>query len=167
MLTRNTRRGLVPVTEKAIELDLEACAQAAAVCACFNFRKASRAVTQHFDEQLQPTGLRSTQLVILLAVAVHESSGMAELARALVMDRSTLTRNLRPLINQGLLTLNLGQDRRTRLIQLTPEGRKSLQRAIPVWSKAQNEFVGELGADRWTTLLGLLGETVKIVWTDA
>jgi DNA-binding MarR family transcriptional regulator len=155
------------VSEKTIELDLDACAQAAAVCACFNFRKASRAVTQHFDEQLQPTGLRSTQLVILLAVAVHESSGMAELARALVMDRSTLTRNLRPLIKQGFLTLNLGSDRRTRLIQLTPEGRRALKRAIPVWEKAQTQFVGELGADRWKTLLGLLGDTVRVVWSEA
>ena len=92
---------------------------------------------------------------------------MAELARTLVMDRSTLTRNLRPQINQGLLTLNLGQDRRTRLIQLTAEGRKTLKRAIPVWEKAQREFVGALGADRWKSLLGLLGETVKVVWTEA
>jgi hypothetical protein len=107
MVDAHYAQEIVNVTDKVIELDLEACAQAAAVCACFNFRKASRAVTQHFDEQLQPTGLRSTQLVILLAVAVYESSGMAELARALVMDRSTLTRNLRPLINQGLLTLIL------------------------------------------------------------
>jgi len=154
------------VIDEDVQLDIAACAHAATVCACFNFRKASRAVTQHFDELLHPTGLRSTQLVILLAVAVYESSGMAELARALVMDRSTLTRNLRPLINQGLLTLNLGQDRRTRLIQLTPAGRKSLQVAIPVWEKAQSDFVAQLGDDRWTTLLGLLGQTVKVVLAD-
>jgi hypothetical protein len=76
--------------DSAPALDLELCAQAAASCACFNFRKASRAVTQRFDELLQPTGLRSTQLVVLIAVAVSDSPGVATLARALVMDRSTL-----------------------------------------------------------------------------
>ncbi len=152
------------MSELPVELDIRQCAEAAANCACFNFRKASRAVTQHFDEQLQSTGLRSTQLVILIAAAVYESRGMAELAQALVMDRSTLTRNLRPLTNQGLLNLRLGHDRRTRLVELTPAGRSALQRAIPIWDRAQRNFVARLGEARWATLLGLLGDTVTIVW---
>ena len=102
------------------------------------------------------------QTVESLLVAFHETRHSIHTFDDLLTTRA----NLRPLINQGFLTLNLGTDRRTRLIQLTPEGRRSLKRAIPVWEKAQREFVGELGADRWQTLLGLLGETVKVVWTD-
>ncbi|MBI2825468.1 MAG: winged helix-turn-helix transcriptional regulator [Planctomycetia bacterium] len=152
------------MTQELPELDVQKCAEAASVCACFNFRKATRAVTQHFDDLLASTGLRSTQLVILLAVAVYESRGMAALARAMVMDRSTLTRNLRPLIKQGFLQLKFGKDRRTRLVELTPNGRKVLGAAVPVWEAAQHRFVSELGEDRWQDLLSLLAETVTITW---
>lgn len=150
--------------ETAPEVDLKLCARAVATCACFNFRKASRAVTQQFDELLQPTGLRSTQLVVLIAAAVSDSPGVAALARALVMDRSTLTRNLRPLIKQGLLKVKLGKDRRTRLVEMTPHGRETLNAALPVWQDAQNRFVAQLGEDRWQQLLSLLSTTVGFTW---
>jgi DNA-binding MarR family transcriptional regulator len=150
--------------KSAPELDLELCANAAASCACFNFRKASRAVTQQFDELLQPTGLRSTQLVVLIAVAVSDSPGVAALARELVMDRSTLTRNLRPLVKQGLLKVRLGKDRRTRLVDMTPHGREVLGAALPVWADAQDRFVSQLGSDRWQELLSLLSTTVGFTW---
>lgn len=134
------------------ELDLERCAQAAANCACFNLRKASRAVTQLFDEVLQPTGLRSTQLVILLAAALFERASVSHLARELVMDRSTLTRNLRPLISAGLLDLSAGKDAREKQVNLTAEGRKSLAKALPIWAAAQQRFVDHVGASRWQEL---------------
>jgi len=156
--------GAQPLDKPAPDLDLELCAKAAATCACFSFRKASRAVTQQFDELLQPTGLRSTQLVVLIAVAVTESPGVAALARELVMDRSTLTRNLRPLVKQGLLKVRLGKDRRTRLVEMTPRGREVLCDALPVWSDAQDRFVAQLGADRWEDLLSLLSTTVGFTW---
>src|SRR5215475_8470111 len=72
-------------------------------CACFNLRKASRTVTQLFDQILAPCGLRSTQLTILLAAKVLGPCGLARLARELVMDRSTITRNLLPLVKAGYL----------------------------------------------------------------
>jgi len=142
------------------QLDLAKCAAAAATCACFNFRKASRAITQLFDELLQPTGLRSTQLVILLAVAVHESQSSARLARELVMDRSTLVRNLKPLEKRGLVTVGAGADRRSRAVELTDEGREALAAAIPYWEQAQARFVEHIGADRWQRLMGELATAV-------
>lgn len=140
------------MARRSTDLDLEECALAAASCACFNLRKASRAVTQLFDEVLQPTGLRSTQLVILLAAALFERASVSQLARELVMDRSTLTRNLRPLIAAGLLELSAGKDGREKQVELTAKGRKSLVKALPVWAGAQQAFVDHVGAARWEEL---------------
>jgi DNA-binding MarR family transcriptional regulator len=150
----------MPVSKRNSTLDLDLCAHASRHCACFNFRKASRAVTQQFDESLQSTGLRSTQFVLMIAVAVSESAGVAALARELVMDRSTLTRNLRPLVRMGLLDVRLGQDRRTRVVELTPTGKDTLVAALPVWADAQRRFTERLGDDRWENLLALLSATV-------
>ncbi len=136
-------------------LDLQQCALAVKTCACFQFRKASRAVTQHFDEILQPTGLRSTQLVILLAVALNDNVSPAGLARQLVMDRSTLVRNLKPLEKRDLVVSQPGKDRRTRSVVLTPTGRGELALAMPYWEKAQREFLQNLGSS-WEKLQGEL-----------
>jgi DNA-binding MarR family transcriptional regulator len=144
------------------QIDRAKIAEAAATCACFNFRKASRAVTSFFDAKLQPSGLRSTQLVILIAVALSEAAALAQLARLLVMERSTLTRNLRPLEKQGLLRVVSGSDRRTRLVELTPEGRSALAGALPLWEEAQGRFVHQLGTDRWNSLLSNLTATVDL-----
>jgi DNA-binding MarR family transcriptional regulator len=127
-------------------------AEAARTCACFNFRKASRVVTQLFDEALQPSGLRSTQLVILIAIQLQRQVGLVALARDLVLDRSTLTRNLQPLIAQGLVA-KVGENVRHKLVCLTDAGRKRLKEAVPLWAAAQNRFVSRLGEKRWQTML--------------
>lgn len=139
---------------------MEKCAAAAATCACFNLRKASRAVTQHFDEALQPSGLRSTQLVVLLAVALYEGISPARLAREMIMDRSTLLRNLRPLESRGLLQTTAGKDRRSRAVRLTPLGKKTLIQTIPLWEAAQERFENNVGPERWRRLVNDLAETV-------
>jgi len=143
------------------QLDLVACAQAVQICACANFRRASRAVTQLFDETLSPSGLRSTQLVILISVAVSDNPSVVRLARDLGMDRSTLARNLQPLEKQRLLKIAPGKDRRTRVISLTPKGRQSLAAALPLWEKAQTSFVEQLGEPRWGQTLENLSAAVQ------
>jgi DNA-binding MarR family transcriptional regulator len=150
-------------TASTDELDLEKCAAAAVNCACFNFRKASRVVTQLFDDALAPIGLRSTQLVILICVAITDSISVVRLAHELVMDRSTVARNLKPLEREGLLTIVPGDDRRTRLVRLTPAGRAKLIAAVPLWEQAQGGFVARLGADRWNVLLENLTTTVDLM----
>ena len=114
-------------------------------CTCFNLRKAARAVTRAYDEALKPSGLRATQFSLLGVVANRGPAGMTELARALVMERTTLTRNLKPLMDQGFLEAMDGADRRRRPIAITPRGRKALERALPAWRRAQAEFVDGLG----------------------
>ncbi len=127
-------------------------AEAATACACNNFRKASRAVTQLFDQTLEPSGLRSTQLVILLEIAVAGTSTVPQLARRLVMDRSTLQRNLQPLVRRGLMKMDSNEGRRSRGLTLTPRGRTAIRHAVPLWNRAQSGFVRQIGQKRWRSL---------------
>jgi len=122
---------------------------------------ASRAVTQLFDETLQPSGLRSTQLVILISVATMDSSSVVQLARQLVMDRSTLARNLKPLQRQNLIKIVPGDDRRTRVVTLTARGRAALKKALPLWEIAQTRFIKRLGPRRWKDTLANLSSAVE------
>ena len=144
-----------------------AAASEATRCACFNLRKAARAVTQLYDAALEPAGLRATQFSLLAAAAALGSPTVGELARAMVMDRTTLTRNLRPLERQALIALSPGADRRTRHVTLTPEGRQRLDDALPLWRRAQLGIVEGLGPARWDRLLGdLRAVTDAAAWKN-
>ena len=110
------------------QIDVGKLAEMARTCACFNFRKASRSVTQLFDQTLAPAGLRSTQLVILITGQLVGPSSIARLARELVMDRSTLTRNLKPLLALGLLRLTRPETGKHKSVEVTEEGRIALLR---------------------------------------
>jgi DNA-binding MarR family transcriptional regulator len=129
-------------------------------CTGFNLRKATRAVTQFYDAALQPSGLKSTQFSLLSTVERQGPIVMGGLAEVLVMDRTTLTRNLKPLEGQGLIRVEPGEDRRARIISLTAKGRKVVTTARPLWRQAQTEVVGRLGETRWSGLLHDLRVTV-------
>ena len=137
-------------------------AEIEATCACSNVRKAARAVTQLFDELLQPTGLRSTQFTLLVAVARLREAPVTQLSRALVMDRTTLARNLKPLESLGLLTVEAGTDRRRHLVRLTERGRQALARALPYWEQAQHQVVTRLGQEQWHALRDSLQATMTL-----
>lgn len=131
-------------------------------CTCLGLRMAARAVTQMYDEALRPTGLRATQLSLLFAVEHEGPSGITELAKMLVMDRTTLTRNLKPLLNQKLLEVIDGPDRRRRPIAITPKGRDIMARALPLWREVQERLAFGLGRSRWWGLLGDLRDAVEL-----
>jgi DNA-binding MarR family transcriptional regulator len=131
-------------------------------CACLNVRKAARAITQLFDEVLQPTGLRSTQFPLLVVVARLREAPVTQLAEELVMDRTTLARNLKPLESQGLLTIEAGTDRRRHLVRLTERGRQALARALPYWEQAQHQVVTRLGHEQWHALRDSLQATMTL-----
>ncbi len=131
-------------------------------CTCLSLRKAARAVTQMYDEALRPSGLRATQLSLLFSVEHAGPRGITELATMLVMDRTTLTRNLKPLLDQKLLDVIHGPDLRQRPIAITPKGRDALARALPLWQEAQVRLADGLGRSRWRGLLGDLGDAVKL-----
>lgn len=148
--------------EQTTQLDGVKLGIVANTCACFNLRKASRTVTQLYDEILQPSGLLATQFTLLVAIALAGSVTITRLAEELVMDRTTLTRNLKPLERQGLLEIAPGQDQRTRVVTLTASGHEALALAIPLWEQAQASVVEGLGQKRWSTLLSNLSDTVLL-----
>jgi DNA-binding MarR family transcriptional regulator len=110
-------------------------------CACKNLRRSARAVTRLYDEILRPSGLRITQFTLLVAVAIGEAVPITRLADALSLDRTTLGRDLKPLTDRGLVEIRAGDDRRTRVVRLTGQGRDALGRAYPLWQSAQARIV--------------------------
>lgn len=132
-------------------------------CTCFNLRKAARAVTQYYDAALQPSGIKATQFSVLSVAKRLGPVLVGRLAEELVMDRTTLTRNLRPLERHGLIRLEPGHDRRSRMVVLTPAGRAALRAARPPWRRAQDRMVEDLGRREWAELLRNLSDTVSAV----
>ncbi len=122
---------------------------------------ASRVLTRYYDEVMSPSGVRITQLATLAAVAYHGPFTMKVLARALFMDRSTLTADLQPLAAQGFITIVPGEDRRTRMITITDGGLNAIQTALPLWRQAQSHIERDLGQARLGALLGELREVVE------
>src|SRR5579864_4897314 len=113
-------------------------------CTCGSLRKASRRISQFYDAALAPVGIKSTQFSILSEVDRGSLEGpvtMCELATAMVMDRSTLGHNLRPLERDDLVALRLSSaDRRKRYVELTKKGRSMLQKARRLWRHAEGRF---------------------------
>lgn len=142
--------------------DMSKCLEMGHVCACLNLRKAARAVTQLYDGLLRPSGLRSTQLSLLAAVRVLGPVTVKHLAEAIVMDPTTLTRNLQPLEKQGLIRVELGDDRRERIVTATNRGLKALANAVLLWEKAQARVAKGLGEERFRQLLSDLSAILGV-----
>lgn len=136
----------------------------ATTCACFNIRKAARAVTSMYETLIYPaTKLHATQFTLLMVVASAKEPTISRLAEHLVMDRTTLARDLKPLQAQGLIVAAPGEDRRTRVVQLTDAGHTILDRAIPLWEQAQQQLVVDgLGHMRWSHLYDELQDVVRL-----
>ncbi len=130
-------------------------------CACFNLRKAARRVTQLFDEALRPAGLRATQFTLLTAIHLGGPVSIQELAERLVMERTTLTRNLRILERRELVQIASGTDRRVHEVSLTTAGTQLLARAYPYWQTAQEQVARSVGAERYQQLLSDLRPVIE------
>ena len=136
--------------------------EVARACACANLRKAARAVTQLFDAALAPSGLKATQFTLLVTSRLSGEATINGLAQRMAMDRTTLSRNLKPLVRDGLLEVSSGGDGRTRLVRISLEGEQALDKAYLMWKMAQEEVVGSLGEERYEALLGDVVRTVAI-----
>mgnify|MGYP001422028706 CR=1 FL=1 len=138
-------------------------ARQAVPCVGFNTRRATRLVTQYYDKALAPTGLRSTQYSLLNALSMLGEASMQDMSIMMAMDRTTLTRNLSPLLKKGLVKVSVGSDRRSRPIKITPRGKSALEEALPYWQKAQSHIVDSFGADNWDQLMRGLHQISMIV----
>jgi DNA-binding MarR family transcriptional regulator len=129
-------------------------------CTCGSLRKASRRVSQFYDTALAPVGIKSTQFSILSEVDRGSIEGpvmMCELATAMVMDRSTLGHNLKPLERDDLVTLRLSaDDRRKRYVELTRKGRLTLRRSRRLWQHAEGRFEKIFGKESAAELRAVL-----------
>jgi len=126
------------------------------ICNCTVLRKAARRVSGLYDRVLAPSGLRITQYAILAELGRSGAMTITDLARAMVMERNGLGHNLRPLEREGLIRMQVGRDRRSRIILMTEAGQARLDEARPFWKQGQERFNTVFGNDRARALKLLL-----------
>jgi DNA-binding MarR family transcriptional regulator len=109
-------------------------------CLCLHVQRAARALARRFDEALRPVGLTNGQFSLIMSLNRPKPPGMAAVASLLAMDRTTLTAALKPLERRGLVAVTPDpEDRRSRLLTLTPEGQNLLAQAVPIWEQTHRD----------------------------
>lgn len=132
-------------------------------CTCLNLRRASKAITEYYDNYLQVEGISVSQFALLRHVAYFESMTMTNLAAHMRIDRTTLNRNLKPLVEQEFLAIAPGKDSRTREIRLLNKGKKKLARSQILWQQAQQNIKDYLGIDDVQKLTELVAKIEALV----
>jgi len=131
------------------------------ICNCAALRQAARLVTQVYDQSLAPAGIRTTQYSVLAKLHRLGPMTINALATELVMDRTTLGRNILPLERDGLISIEQGTaDARSKMLRLTKRGVDRLGAARPRWAEAQKRFESAFGSARAADLRGLLRDVV-------
>ncbi len=115
-------------------------------------------MTEFYDSIMAPSGVKATQFTMLGAVSLMGPASVTQLAERLALDRTTLTRNLKVLADQGMVSISAGNDRRERVVKVTVEGQAAIDRATPVWQKAQAIIVEKFGEDRWRQMIEDMSE---------
>jgi DNA-binding MarR family transcriptional regulator len=128
-------------------------------CTCFKLRKLTRTMSRLYDQHMATVGLKTTQYSVL-ANAAREALPVAELADRLGIERTTLTRNLKPLIEAQWVTLEAGADSRQRIVTITDAGRAKVKQAYRAWRAAQTAFENLLGAGAVRALHAQLDATL-------
>lgn len=132
-------------------------------CTHLKLRRLGRVVARHYEAVLAGSGLRINQYSLLSAVVKLGPVGLGELASVLRLDGSTLSRNLQPLIEQGLVELRPGDDARSRLAVATEAGRAARAEAQRMWKQAQLALNERLGPERVAALHALLDESLALL----
>lgn len=132
-------------------------------CMCASLRRASRALTQRYDEALRPLGLTITQFTILQALSLVGELPQGQLGEILAMDSTTLTRTLEIMSRHGWIARRHGTDRRQRWLGLSPSGKGEFNRALPRWLGAQAQLRLQLGERRWNNLTNLINKVTSAV----
>jgi DNA-binding MarR family transcriptional regulator len=136
-------------------------------CTNFKLRQLLRSVASHYDAEVGKCGLRTTQFSLLSHVLKLGPIRPVDLAREMGLDASTLTRNLRPLIDQGWLVLGEGADARSRLIAITPAGRDKRAEAQRHWKVAQEALNRTLGVERVLAIHALVDDSLALLHDTA
>jgi len=150
-----------PITVK--NKDMSRYLEIGRTCACGTLRRASRLTTQIYDKFLQPSGLKITQFIMLMSVKILGPITIPKLAKKLLMDRTTCTRNLKSLQEKNLIIFEQSEDKRMKKIVLTDQGNEIIEQAIPLWEKAQNFLLNKVGENQMASLVKDLSRMVSIV----
>lgn len=130
-------------------------------CTVYRLRMAARRATRVYDRHLAPAGLGIAQFGMLQAISMRPGATVTQVADALDMDRTTLTRNLNPLVRDKLVELGAGRDKRSRAITITAAGKARLAEALPLWREAQAAVRAALGETEVGQLHTLLDAAVQ------
>ena len=131
-------------------------------CMCASFRRSSRALTQLYEKEIRPLGLRATQLTILQTLSRTGEIPQGRLGEILAMDSTSLTRTLAIMIRRGWITERRGEDKRKRWLRLNSAGEAQLRRVEPVWEKVQSRLRRQLGTRVWNNFLQLTQQLTSI-----
>ena len=134
-------------------------------CMCASLRRASRVLSQLYEDALRPTGLRATQFTVLQTLSIVREVTQAELGQILAMDSTTLTRTLTIMGRSGWIAKQRGQDRREWRMRLSKSGEAQFKRALPYWEEAQTRVRQKLG-DQTSDDLRKLTQTITKALND-
>lgn len=130
-------------------------------CTCFRIRSAARRVTQIYSRHLAPTGLKISQFSLLGFVSAEGPVSIGRLSDLLATDRTTLTRNLNPLLKLELIERAQSGDKRRHELVATPAGRALFKRALPLWAAAEQEVRDAMGAKLTADLHGAIDRSME------
>ncbi|MET0542002.1 MAG: MarR family winged helix-turn-helix transcriptional regulator [Variovorax sp.] len=136
-------------------------------CTSFKVRQLMRRISQHYDAELSQCGLKTTQYSLLSHAERLGPTRPVDLAAALKMTPSTLSRNLQPLVAAGWLVLGAGADARSRLVRITGEGAAKRREAQRHWKAAQLKLNEQLGTERVLALHALINESLDLLGAEA
>lgn len=125
-------------------------------CNLFALRRAARAVSRQYSAAMKSSGLQGAQFSVLSILNSVGSQSITELANKMGLDRTSMSRNLTPLRQQGLIAVGDEGLQRKRAVTITPEGKEALQRALPLWRQAQSTFIEHMGQSETEALMTLL-----------
>jgi len=132
------------------------------LCMHLSYRKASRVISQIYDRELADCGIKCTQFSILRATFIRKHTSNAELQEILVLNQTTLTRGLKPLIRDGLIKVEPGEDRRQKILSLTSNGKDLFFQAEKKWQRAQKFIRRKLGQEKTDQMIKLNNSIVEL-----
>lgn len=133
-------------------------------CVCRNLRMTTRVTTQYYDQIFQSVELPATQFSLLVDISYRENATISELAEVLLMDQTTVTRNIEILRKKGYVNVNSDRnDSRRKCVSLSEEGAKKLNEAIPLWNEVQSIIEKEIGDEKFEEFLKTLAQIQSFI----
>jgi len=133
------------------------------VCVCRKTRETARKISRLYDDMLQPAGIKTTQFTMLAAISMQGGATLTELAESLGMERTTLSRNLKPLERSGLIEVSAEGYRRARSASITDQGVAVMEKALPLWRSAQKKLKKRIGGETWERIQTDLNEIGHLI----